>query len=192
MHLQLQPTASGEVSVAVDRSRLDPEARAAYGRLAQRLGATALARVLGVLIAGNGPEAGLHALADFWRGLRPGEPLSGRTLVDLGRVLSNSGTFGTLDDLAALTEFRAGRYRGLFPLTEDPETARSWIGVHGTAPYDFGLDALLDDLPSGPPAIEDLIRSPWMLQHLRHLQTAYDEAVRRAANRAPTPADPRP
>jgi hypothetical protein len=182
MHLSLQNTASGEVRVAVDRSQLEPSAQAADDRLEKQIGAAQLQRMLGVLIAGDGKEVGLHSLADAWRTLQPEKPLSGRTLVGFGQVLSGRDDFGTLDDLAGLSEHQAGSYRGIVPFTDPHTQVRSWISAHGNGASVFGLD-YMDDLPTEPPSVDALRRSPWLLQHLRNLQNAYDQAVREALDR---------
>ncbi|MCX7231556.1 MAG: hypothetical protein NTW15_21570 [Burkholderiales bacterium] len=171
-HLAVKTAPSDEVSIGVDRSRLVPEARAAHDRLVSHLGPEQLERLLGVLIAGRGGEVGLHALGEVWRTSRPDEPLSGRTLRDLGQVLTNWSDYGTLDDLAALTEFRAGTYRGIYPPTEAHAEARGRIAPH--------LDGLvhMEGLSAGPPTLDELLRAPWVLQHLRSMQLAYDHDTR--------------
>jgi hypothetical protein len=192
VHLSLKRTPAGDVSVAVDRSRLASEPRAAYDRLAERLGSPQVERLLGVLVGGDGREVGLHALAEHWRTVWPNEPLLGRTVVDLGKALSNWPDFGTLDDLAGLTELQVGTYRGIFPLTADHDEARRRISPPAqpaTQPGPFFMDAL----PPGVPTTGALSRSPLLLQHLRDLQLAYDEAVGRGpARRERIPPDDRP
>jgi hypothetical protein len=179
-HLVAKRTTGGEPRLGVDTGALFGAARAAHDRLIERFGEPVIERMLGALVLGRGGEVGLHALAIAWRAHVSSEPLSGDTLGDLGRVVTNRPEFGTLNDLAGLVGFHvdrgtagsapsAGPYHGIYPPTWDGDTARQYL----VGPARDGLRHL-QGLPVVAPTKQDLLDSALMLQHLRELQLAYD------------------
>jgi hypothetical protein len=152
---------------------LNPSSREAYNRLADRLGAPRLNALANAMVLGYQGRIGLAALGRAWQDATADEAarpaLTGGMLADLGKVVFDEPSFGTLQDLAALTGIETGTYRGLLHPDEDFE----WV-----APF---FEAVVDGifhfrgLTTSQPDAAQILASPWFLDHLRAIQMRLDQ-----------------
>jgi hypothetical protein len=176
-HLKIMTDQLGKPCITIDEQYLKPQVTRALNELKSNgLSMIQIEKLVNALIISQGSnvenKVGLEALSVVWKNMFYGnKPLTGDILVRIGRVISNRGDFGTLQDMAGLVGYRAPGYLGLHTLDPNFDTVRPWI-----EPRSHGLIHLRGIAKA--PSLEDLKNSPAYLEHLSLLRLAYDGSTR--------------
>jgi hypothetical protein len=171
-------------SVSIVPGNLGPDAQEAYARLKRTVGETGVNRMVNALVIGHGDAFGLQALADAWTdrtvSRRSLPKLSGQMLVDIGCVVFDK-PFGTLKDLQTLagtdvtsTAPVVSPFKGVLRPENDGKYVVPWI--------DPSLDDLLhfDRLDARPLTPEQVLKSPWFIDHLHRTAQHYEDFPERS------------